>query len=164
MPKYKRASGQEYDIPQDQVENFLATYPDAVQITDEIQKPVTEGKTNDTVETGAPAVSETGPAPEILVLDSEDISLDLPKIDNSEKAIKKRRKQNAKQDAIIDAAKPIELEEVVVTGVQPLEREALEYIGSDIFAGGTPTERLRQHQKLQQYIQKKEAVRLMCLN
>jgi len=128
---------------------------ETTEVTDEIQTTPTEGKTNGAAAKGATATPVTGPAPEILVLDSEDISLDLPKIDNSEKAIKKRRKQNAKQDAIIDAAKPIELEEVVVTDVQPLEREALEYIGSDIFAGGTPAERLRQHQKLQQYIQEK---------
>ena len=112
-------------------------------------------KPSDVVVKDAAVTSEPEQASEILVLDSEDTSLDLPKIDNSEAAIKKRRKENAKQDAIIDAAKPIELEEVVVTGVQSLERDALDYIGADVFAGGTPAERLRQHQKLQQYIQEK---------
>jgi len=125
----------------------------SVEITDEIQTTPTKGKTNGAVAKGATATPVTGQAPEILVLDSEDTSLDLPKIDNSEAAIKKRRKENAKQDAILAAAKPIELEEVVVTGTKPLERDALEYIGADVFAGATPTERLRQHQKLQQYIQ-----------
>ena len=112
-------------------------------------------KPSDVVVEDAAVTSEPEQASEILVLDSEDTSLDLPKIDNSEAAIKKRRKENAKQDAIINAAKPIELEEVVVTGVQSLERDALDYIGADVFAGGTPAERLRQHQKLQQYIQEK---------
>jgi hypothetical protein len=73
---------------------------------------------------GATATPVTGQAPEILVLDSEDTSLDLPKIDNSEEAIKKRRKENAKQDAILAAAKPIELEEVVVTGTKPLDLDS----------------------------------------
>ena len=126
---------------------------ETVEVTEEVQTNPTEGKTNGAVAKGATATPETGQAPEILVLDSEDTSLDLPKIDNSEAAIKKRRKENAKQDAILAAAKPIELEEVVVTGTKPLERDALEYIGADVFAGGTPAERLRQHQKLQQYIQ-----------
>jgi hypothetical protein len=125
---------------------------ETVEVTEEIQTEP-KGKTNGAVAKGATATPVTGQAPEILVLDSEDTSLDLPKIDNSEEAIKKRRKENAKQDAILAAAKPIELEEVVVTGTKPLERDALEYIGADVFAGGTPAERLRQHQKLQQYIQ-----------
>ena len=119
MPKYKRASGQEYDIPQDQLENFLATYPDAVQITDEIQEPVTEGKTNDTVETGAPAVSETGQAPESTELDLVDTSLDsIDPLDNSKEAILKRRKLNALEEAAI-MQQPVELEEVVVTAEAP---------------------------------------------
>ena len=128
---------------------------ETVGVTEEIQTDPEKGKTNGAAAKGATATPKTGQAPEILVLDSEDTSLDLHKIDNSEAAIKKRRKENAKQDAILAAAKPIELEEVVVTGTKPLERDVLEYIGADVFAGGTPTERLRQHQKLQQYIQEK---------
>ena len=138
------------------VDEYVDQYGlETTEVTDEIQTTPTEGKTNGAAAKGATATPVTGQAPEILALDSEDTFLDLPKIDNSEEAIKKRRKENAKQDAILAATKPIELEEVVVTGTKPLEREALEYIGSDIFAGGTPAERLRQHKKLQQYIQEK---------
>ena len=36
-----------YDLPEDKVADFKATYPDAVEITDEIQTDPTEGKTSD---------------------------------------------------------------------------------------------------------------------
>ena len=83
---------------------------ETVGVTEEIQTDPEKGKTNGAAAKGATATPKTGQAPEILVLDSEDTSLDLHKIDNSEAAIKKRRKENAKQDAILAAAKPIELE------------------------------------------------------
>ena len=56
---------------------FDAEQPTTTEVTEEIQEPVTEGKTNDTVETGASAVSETGQAPESTESDLEDGSLEL---------------------------------------------------------------------------------------
>ena len=77
MPKYKRASGQEYDIPQDQLENFLSTYPDAVEVTEEIQTDPTEGKTNGAAAKGATATPVTGQAPESTELESVNTSGEL---------------------------------------------------------------------------------------
>ena len=57
MPKYKRTSGEEYNIPQDQVEIFLSTYPDAVEVTDEIQTDPAEGKTSDVATVDAAVTS-----------------------------------------------------------------------------------------------------------
>ena len=74
MPKYKRASGQEYDIPQDQLENFLSTYPDAVEVTEEIQTDPTEGKTSDVAVVDAAVTSEPDTASESTELESVDTS------------------------------------------------------------------------------------------
>ena len=74
MPKYKRTSGEEYNITQDQVEDFMSTYPDAVEITEEIQTDPTEGKTNGAVAKGATATPVTGQAPESSDLGLEDSS------------------------------------------------------------------------------------------
>ena len=60
---------------------------ETVEVTEEIQTDPEEGKTNGAAAKGATATPKTGQAPEILVLDSEDTSLDLHKIDNSEAAI-----------------------------------------------------------------------------
>jgi len=114
MAKYKIGTDL-YDLPEEKIESFLSTYPNAVEVTDETLEPLTEGKTNDTVETGAPAVSVTGQAPESTVSESVDTSGELQQIDNSPEAIFKRRKQAAIDQAAIDKSGEIELEEVVVT-------------------------------------------------
>ena len=80
MPKYRRTSGEEYNITQDQVEDFMSTYPDAVEITDEIQEPVTEGKTNGAVAKGATATPVTGQAPESTESEPDDILSGLEEI------------------------------------------------------------------------------------
>jgi hypothetical protein len=59
-----------YDLPEDKVADFKATYPDAVEVTDEIQTEP-EGKTNGAAAKGATATSETGQAPESTGLNSE---------------------------------------------------------------------------------------------
>ena len=58
MAKYKIGTDL-YDLPEEKVESFLSKYPDAVEVTDEIQEPVTEGKTNGAVAKGATATPLT---------------------------------------------------------------------------------------------------------
>ena len=48
-----------YDLPEDIIEEFKITYPDAVEVTDP-----EEGKTNGVAEEGATVTPKTGPAPE----------------------------------------------------------------------------------------------------
>ncbi len=76
MPKYKRTSGEEYNIPQDQVEIFLSTYPDAVEITNEIQTEP-KGKTSDVATVDAAVTSEPDAASESTESDSVDTSGEL---------------------------------------------------------------------------------------
>ena len=104
-----------YDLPEDVIEEFKITYPDAVEVTDP-----EEGKTNGVAETGATVTPETGPAPETTESDSVDTSLESQQIDNSPEAIFKRRKQAALDQAAIDQFGEIELEEVVVTAEDPI--------------------------------------------
>ena len=77
MPKYRRTSGEEYNITQDQVEDFMSTYPDAVEITDEIQEPVTEGKISDVATVDVAVTSEPDTASESTELESVDTSGEL---------------------------------------------------------------------------------------
>jgi hypothetical protein len=116
----------------EQKAKFDAEQTTIVKVTDETQTTPTEGKTNDTVETGAPAVSETGQAPESTELYSASTLLELQKdankyesLDNSKEAIAARRKLNNFEDQLI-SQQPIDLEEVVVTGFgdnTPITRE-----------------------------------------
>ena len=102
MPKYRRTSGEEYNITQDQVEDFMSTYPDAVEITDEIQEPVTEGKTNGAAAEGATATPVTGQAPESTELEPDDILSGLEEI-NDTREVDRRIKIIAGDDMQIDA-------------------------------------------------------------
>ena len=101
MPKYRRTSGEEYNITQDQVEDFMSTYPDAVEITDEIQEPVTEGKTNGAVAKGATATPVTGQAPESTESEPDDILSGLEEIKDV-REIDKRIKLIAGDDMQVD--------------------------------------------------------------
>jgi hypothetical protein len=80
MAKYKIGTDL-YDLPEEKIESFLSTYPDAVEVTDEIQEPVTEGKTDDVATVGADVTSEPDTAsetqgtPEITGFKSADTSL-----------------------------------------------------------------------------------------
>jgi hypothetical protein len=60
-----------YDLPEDKVADFKATYPDAVEITDEIQTTSTEGKTSDVATVDAAVTSEPDTASESTGLNSE---------------------------------------------------------------------------------------------
>ena len=97
MPKYKRTSGEEYNIPQDQVEIFLSTYPDAVEVTDEIQEPVTEGKTSDVATVDAAVTSEPDTASESTELESVDTSGELQPGEQGYYRQEKRKEKAAKE-------------------------------------------------------------------
>jgi hypothetical protein len=114
MAKYKIGTDL-YDLPEDKIESFLSTYPDAIEVTDP-----EEGKTNGVADEGATVTPTTGQAPETTESDSVDTSLELQPIDNSPEAIFKRRKQAALDQAAIDKFGEIELEEVVVTAEDPI--------------------------------------------
>ena len=58
MAKYKIGTDL-YDLPEDKIESFKTTYPDAVEVTDP-----EEGKTNGVAEKGATVTPTTGQAPE----------------------------------------------------------------------------------------------------
>ena len=102
----------------EQKAKFDAEQTTTVEVTDEIQEPVTEGKTNGAVAKGATATPVTGQAPESTESDSVDTSGELQQIDNSPEAILKRRKLNALEEAAI-MQQDIELDEVVVTAEAP---------------------------------------------
>ncbi len=102
MPKYKRTSGEEYNIPQDQVETFMSTYPDAVEITDEIQEPVTEGKTNDVATVDAAVTSEPDTASESTELESVDTSGELQPGEQGYYRQEKRKEKEAKEQVELD--------------------------------------------------------------
>ena len=61
-----------YDLPEDKVADFKATYPDAVEITEEIQTDPTEGKTSDVAVVDAAVTSEPDTASESTELRSEE--------------------------------------------------------------------------------------------
>ena len=66
-----------YDLPEDKVADFKATYPDAIEVTEEIQTDPTEGKTNDVAVVDAAVTSEPDTASESTELDSVDTSGEL---------------------------------------------------------------------------------------
>jgi hypothetical protein len=66
-----------YDLPEDKVADFKATYPDAVEVTDEIQTTPTEGKTNDVAVVDAAVTSEPDTASESTESDLVDTSGEL---------------------------------------------------------------------------------------
>ena len=91
----------------------------SVEITEEVQTDPEEGKTNGAAAKGATATPVTGQAPESTDLSLGDTFLELQEevdsyepIDNSEEAIKARRKL-----AKLNKAFEIKLDPVVVTGV-----------------------------------------------
>ena len=101
MAKYKIGTDL-YDLPEEKVESFLSKYPDAVEVTDEIQEPVTEGKTNGAVAKGATATPVTGQAPESTESEPEDILSGLEEI-NDTREVDRRIKIIAGDDMQIDA-------------------------------------------------------------
>jgi len=121
------------------VDQRKAEFANAVEVTDETQTTLTEGKTNGAVAKGATATLTTGPAPESSELSLGDTFLELQEevdsyepIDNSEKAIKARRKL-----AKFNKAFEIKLDPVVVTGVDIKKKKSndiLNNIGLDIYS------------------------------
>ena len=101
MAKYKIGTDL-YDLPEEKVESFLSKYPDAVEVTDEIQEPVTEGKTNGAVAKGATATPVTGQAPESTESEPDDILSGLEEI-NDTREVDRRIKIIAGDDMQIDA-------------------------------------------------------------
>ena len=97
MPKYRRTSGEEYNITQDQVEDFMSTYPDAVEITDEIQEPVTEGKISDVATVDVAVTSEPDTASESTELESVDTSGELQPGEQGYYRQEKRKERSAKE-------------------------------------------------------------------
>ena len=127
MAKYKIGTDL-YDLPEEKVESFLSKYPDAVEVTDEIQEPVTEGKTNGAVAKGATATPVTGQAPENTESDSVDTSGDLQLFDNYKDAIK----LTAEEQAVID--NPIDFTPSGVTReLQPYNPDTGENLIKTIF-------------------------------
>ena len=112
---------------------------ETIEITDETQTIPTEGKTNGAAAKGATATPETGQAPESTDLSLGDTFLELQEevdsyepIDNSEEAIKARRKL-----AKLNKAFEIKLDPVVVTGVDIKKKKSndiLNNIGLDIYS------------------------------
>ena len=80
----------------------MSKYPDAVEVTDEIQEPVTEGKTNGAVAKGATATPVTGQAPESTESEPDDILSGLEEI-NDTREVDRRIKIIAGDDMQIDA-------------------------------------------------------------
>ena len=98
---------------------FDAEQTTTVEVTDEIQEPVTEGKTSDVATVDAAVTSKPDTASESTELESVDTSLEYPgELDTSREAILKRRKLNALEEAAI-MQQDIELDEVVVTAKAP---------------------------------------------
>ena len=127
MAKYKIGTDL-YDLPEEKVESFLSTYPEAVEVTDEIQTPVTKGKTNGAVAEGATATPATGQAPESTESDSVDTSGDLQLFGNYKDAIK----LTAEEQAVID--NPIDFTPSGVTReLQPYNPDTGENLIKTIF-------------------------------
>jgi len=70
-----------YDLPEDKVADFKATYPDAVEVTDEIQTDPTEGKTNGAVETDAAVAPVTTPSRASMIVDAQQESTESDSVD-----------------------------------------------------------------------------------
>jgi hypothetical protein len=108
-----------YDLPEDKVADFKATYPDAVEVTEEIQTDPTEGKTNGAVAKGATATPQTGQAPEST--ESDSIAGLLESVDLAIKNNKNKTLQ--KFDAkTVQAEAPIS-EEVIVEEPVPVVKD-----------------------------------------
>jgi len=106
MAKYKIGTDL-YDLPEEKVESFLSKYPDAVEVTEEIQTDPTEGKTNGAVETDAAVAPVTTPSrasmivdaqPESTVSDSADTSGELQA--NDQGYFRQERKKGRSADSI----------------------------------------------------------------
>jgi hypothetical protein len=101
MAKYKIGTDL-YDLPEEKVESFLSKYPDAIEVTDEIQTTPTEGKTNGAAVKGATATPVTGEAPESTESKPDDILSGLEEV-NDTREIDRRIKIIAGDDMQIDA-------------------------------------------------------------
>jgi len=127
MAKYKIGTDL-YDLPEEKVESFLSKYPDAVEVTDEIQTTPTEGKTNDVATVDAVVTSEPDTASESTELESVDTSGELRLFDNYKDAIK----LTAEEQAIID--NPIDFTPSGVTReLQPYNPDTGENLIKTIF-------------------------------
>ena len=111
---------------------FDAEQTTTVEVTDEIQEPVTEGKTSDVATVDAAVTSKPDTASESTESDSANTLLELQKdvakygeLDTSRDAILARRRLSRFEDKLI-SSQTIDLEEVVVTGFgdnTPITRE-----------------------------------------
>jgi hypothetical protein len=72
-----------YDLPEEKVESFLSKYPDATEVTDEIQTTPTEGKTNGAVETDAAVAPVTTPSRASMIVDAQQESTESDSVDTS---------------------------------------------------------------------------------
>jgi hypothetical protein len=81
MAKYKIGTDL-YDLPEEKVESFLSKYPDAVEVTEEIQTDP-EGKTNGAVETDAAVAPVTTPSRASMIVDAQPESTELESVDTS---------------------------------------------------------------------------------
>ena len=85
MPRY-RVGDDTWTLPEEEVEGFLAEFPDAILIEEE------EGKTNGVAETGATVTPTTGPAPENTesnLVDTSSVSQPKPKTSQQARAQKR---------------------------------------------------------------------------
>jgi len=80
MAKYKIGTDL-YDLPEEKVESFLCKYPDAVEVTDEIQTEP-KGKTSDVATVDAAVTSGPDTASESTESESVDTSGELRLFDN----------------------------------------------------------------------------------
>jgi hypothetical protein len=82
MAKYKIGTDL-YDLPEEKVESFLSKYPDATEVTDEIQTTPTEGKINGAVETDAAVAPVTTPSRASMIVDAQQESTESDSVDTS---------------------------------------------------------------------------------
>ena len=117
-----------YDLPEDKVADFKATYPDAVEVTEEIQTDPTEGKTNGAVETDAAVAPVTTPSRASMIVDAQPENTESDSIagllESVDLAIKNNKNKTLQKfDAkTVQAEAPIS-EEVIVEEPVPVVKD-----------------------------------------
>jgi hypothetical protein len=138
MAKYKIGTDL-YDLPEEKVESFLSKYPDAIEVTDEIQTTPTEGKTNGAVETDAAVAPVTTPSRASMIVDAQPESTESDLVDTSSVSqdnLTGRERIRAGREAKIEQKKQDYADKLADPSQQPLIDNFSSAVSSVLYENG----------------------------
>ena len=138
MAKYKIGTDL-YDLPEEKVESFLSKYPDAVEITEEIQTDPTEGKTNGAAEVDAAVAPVATPSRASMIVDAQPESTESGSVDTSSVSqdnLTGRERIRASREAKIEQKKQDYADQLADPSQQPLIDSFSSAVSSVLYENG----------------------------